>query len=411
MNENDLYRSFQQIDDDILERSEGIAKKNGWVKYAIMATFLGIVIIIGMLTILREHVRYVDENSTYGIICKLQKRYNKKVYQVGEPYIQYTWPEEYRPLYTQCHKVTFNKKNYDTKIYPIDNPTFVASIDEILLGNELGTCVAKRDAGVVLEEGLLVREILGVSSDLMIAVEMEGKYYVFENKLHGTKTLGDMLASYGLPKVVELERFELNDNYFTLNNDDFIWEKLLECSDAKYITSPPNNNSETIRFTVTSESLGMYNAGFVVGADGYVYLNGAFFIGEEAAQEIIHYVKTNSQKAGYEPSNYSLAGTLSKVGEGYIYLSDAALCRNTAKGKSFKISIDDVHIRRYFECGKVRRGQLFIITFSGTINEKTGEVEVGSVCSITTGVSLSKESWLDILKRNLNVVLVSDMEN
>ena len=407
MNENDLYRSFQQIDDDILERSEGTAKRNGWMKYAIMATFLGIVMFTVMFMILRENVKYVEESSTYGIICKLEKRYNKKAYTTGA-HISYTWPEEYRPLYTQCYNVTFNKKIYDTKIYPIDNPVFVASIDESLLGEILGTCVAKKNAGVVLEEGLEVREILGVSSDLMIAVEMEGKYYVFENNLHGTKTLGDMLSSYGLPQVVELNRFELDGKYFTLNDDTFIWETLLEYSDARYVTNPSKSDVETICFTVTSESLGVEHVGLCVSLDGYVQWNGSFFIGEEAAQKIFQYVKENSKEAGYEPSNDSLTGTLSNLGDGYIYLSDAVMCRNTAKGKSFRIAIDDVHIQRYFECGKVQRGDVFTITFSGSIDEKIGEVRVGAVCSITTRVMLQEESWLETLKRRMEVVFIRE---
>ncbi len=186
----------------------------------------------------------------------------------------------------------------------------------------------------------------------------------------------------------------------------------MECSEAKYITNPPKNNSETIYLTVTSESLGMYDGNFVVRADGYVYMKGAFFIGEEAAQKIIDYMKANCQKVGYDSYRYTLVGTLVNVKDGYIWLDDAVLCRNKYKGKTFRINIKDYeHIRRYFECGKIQRGQLFSITFSGTIDEKTGEVEVGPYCSLSTDVQLRSENWLDILKRNLEVVLVDEIKN
>ncbi len=226
--------------------------------------------------------------------------------------------------------MTYNTKSYDTKT----SSYLLALIDKSLLGEVLGTCKAKGNSGVFLEETLSVHEIPGVSSDLMIAVEMEGKYYVFENKSYGTKTLGDMLVSYNLPQVVDLEQFELNDGYFTLNEDDAVWEMLYACSDAKYVTSPPQNASETICFTVSSESLGSYFDKFTVSADGYVKMNGTFFIGEEAAQEIIDYVKENSKKAGYDPHIYTLAGTFLTARDGYIVLDDAALCRNKYKEAS-----------------------------------------------------------------------------
>lgn len=418
MNENDLYRSFQQIDDDILERSEGIAKKsrkNSWIKWAVMAVFLGIVMVTVLVTILRENVVYVEKDSTYGIICKLQKRYNKKVYRnPSEIYIspRIKWPKEYSPLYLDCKEVTFNKKHYDTK-----TSSTLALIDESLLGETLGNGKSKITSGTLLKPEILditlpVREILGVSSDLMIAVEMEGKYYVFENPLYGTKTLGDMLNAYNLSQIVNLERYEWNDEYFILKEDDTVWELLEACSDAKYTSNFPKNDSEIISFTVSSESLGIHLDEFRVRADGYVDMENTFFIGEEAAKEIIDYVKANSQKTGYDPYVYEIAGTFLNVKDGYIWLDDALLCRNKYKGKTFRINLKDfVHIRRYFECGEIQRGQLVIFTFSGTIKEGTGDIMVDSYCNIETFISVDSESWFDILKRNLEVVLVNEVKN
>ena len=171
------------------------------------------------------------------------------------------------------------------------------------------------------------------------------------------------------------------------------------------------NHSETIYFIVESETLGINKTKFSVNADGYAQMNGSFFIGEEAAKEIIDYVKANSKKAGYEPYTYKLAGTLVNVNEEYIWMDDAALCRNKYNGKTFRISIDQTHIRRYFECGVIAKDQLFVLEFTGTINQDTNEIEVGSYCVVYPYADISSRSLLDVWKWKMEVALVDEVKN
>ena len=50
----DLYNAFRAVDDDILERSETAAcgrKKNGWLKWGMMAACFGLIITVAMATL------------------------------------------------------------------------------------------------------------------------------------------------------------------------------------------------------------------------------------------------------------------------------------------------------------------------------------------------------------------------
>lgn len=392
MNENDLYRSFQQIDDDILERSEGITKKNrkNWIILVVVAMSLGLLMMVGILAIYvdiykdeyldgKEKPVYVEENSTYGKICELEKRYNKTATAVS---LKNDLSDKYIPLYEQCVIVEFNDKKYHTQ-----SDVYVARIEESLLGKEIGTCKAKSDYFTYLDEILSVREICHVSSDLMIAVEIEGYHYVFRNKLYRVDTFGEMLECYGLLQVLELNRFELDQEYYTLEEDNTIWEILRTCSDAEFVWGSREKDSETICFEITSENLGIYKNEFSVSADGYVSTNmfiqeGTFYIGEEAANQIISYAKEYSKKSGYEPYIYKLTGTLLEVGEYYVLLSDSVMCKRWNLGKTFRIETDDMRFRRYFESGCIQIGDVFMICFSGELDAETGKIELGSAFEV-----------------------------
>lgn len=407
LNKNDLYRSFQNIDDDILERSEGITKKsrkNIWKKLAAMAVCLGLIILIGIMAIYmdeylenREKPVYVDKNSTYGIIRELEKRYNKTATATDW---KYDLSDEDIPLYEKCVIVEFNNKKYHTQ-----SSSFVARIDESLLGEKIGICKAKSDYYTYMDKTLSVREICNVSPDLMIAVELEGRSYVFRNKLYGVSTLEEMFEVYGLLQVLKLNRFEWDDKYYTLEEDDAIWEMLSACSEAKFVWGSLENKSETICFEATSEALGIYKNEFSVSADGYVSTNmftheGAFFIGEEAAKEIISYAKENSKKAGYEPYIYQLAGKLLEVGDNYILMDDSVMCKKSDDGMTFRIEIDNEWFHRYFESGYIEIGDLIIVKFSGELDAETGEIELGPAFSIRPAKIVAEESdgFLDFIK-------------
>ena len=63
-------------------------------------------------------------------------------------------------------------------------------------------------------------------------------------------------------------------------------------------------------------------------ADGYIRTNifdyaYIFRIGEEAAEDIISYAKKNGVETEAEPYAYTLAGTITDIADGYIYLDDS----------------------------------------------------------------------------------------
>ena len=76
--------------------------------------------------------------------------------------------------------------------------------------------------------------------------------------------------------------------------------------------------------------------------DGYLWTNAfdfanVFEIGEEAANQIIRYVKQNSEQTEAIPYNITLPGIITEVGENYFILDTTPVCVNERDGKTYKI--------------------------------------------------------------------------
>lgn len=138
---------------------------------------------------------------------------------------------------------------------------------------------------------------------------MEDSYYVFKSSEYSPpSTLGELMETVNLSKVVELSRFSEkednpNSNHFVLNNDDYIWEVLTDCKSAVFVEDESwmVGDRDYLSFTITSDSLGAYKAALYVTEDGYLWTNAfdwqyLFNIGEEAAGKIIKYAKENPSK-------------------------------------------------------------------------------------------------------------------
>ena len=87
-----------------------------------------------------------------------------------------------------------------------------------------------------------------------------------------------------------------------LDNDEKIWRILYGCGDAKLddtIDFFERENRRCLAFTATSEALGVYNRVIYISEDGYFATNifdyeYSYFIGKEAAGQIISYVQKHS---------------------------------------------------------------------------------------------------------------------
>ena len=121
--------------------------------------------------------------------------------------------------------------------------------------------------------------------------------------------------------------------------------------------------------------------------DGYLMTNifgygYAYFIGEDAANKIIGYAKSNSSKSSPEPYERTVIGKIIGITDEYILVDDSILCKNPSDGITYKILLNDIRISRYVDRDLIKVGDSVLVTFdgepgsSGTISTATGLSEV-----------------------------------
>ena len=139
--------------------------------------------------------------------------------------------------------------------------------------------------------------------------------------------------------------------YHLLNDDEYIWSVLKDAKAAE-AANPVGwheNRGNFVSFIVTSEAFGVYKKVMYITESGYVWTNAfdgeyLYYIGEDAAGNIIKYAKENSTVAEFEPFNKSIAGKVTEITDDYILVDDSVLCKDPADGITYKIMIDDVKI-------------------------------------------------------------------
>ena len=118
--------------------------------------------------------------------------------------------------------------------------------------------------------------------------------------------------------------------------------------------------------------------------DGYVDTNVfdwayTFYIGEDLAADIISYVQKNAVKVEREPYTYSLVGTLTEIGDGYILVDDSILCADEDDGMVFEVLTTDLRVSRFIDHQAVSTGSIVAVTFTEPVNIEDGNVVSGAV--------------------------------
>ena len=93
MNRKDLYQSLNQIDDDILERSEVVVKRKKkpmWIKWGTMAACLATAIIVGIFIFPGKHT---VQTSVGGVMREY------KAVTLNNQEVAILWPWEYKTVY------------------------------------------------------------------------------------------------------------------------------------------------------------------------------------------------------------------------------------------------------------------------------------------------------------------------
>ena len=318
----------------------------------------------------------------------------KGVISGSEGDIEFPW--EYKLTYEKYYTVKYNGNAYRTR---------ARAINESLLGEVLGTCTAQ---GVdsytdkTYTETFDVRKINGVSEEKMIAVGKDNEYYVyFNDEVKCPATFGELLDAYNLSETLPLVKFSVNEGYkekgyYQITDDEYIWQVLSECRNAEFYAENDKwsrGDRNYLSFTATSEELGVYKKVFYITEDGYVSTNVfnysyVYYIGEDAANKIITHAKNNATEAEREQYEYTIAGTITEIGDGYVLIDDTVLCKDKKDGMVFKVLTDELIIRRYLECTNIKVGDTVAVKFQT-------EIVLGEDNTVSGAISMYKGKVTD----------------
>lgn len=387
-----ISKAFGNIPEDLVSEAvtyKRASKKKSFVKWgAIAACFITMV----MATTLIIPTFNSGNLTTIGGI----DRNYKGTISSTEGDIDFPW--EYELIYEKFSTIQYGGQEYISRN---------RSISEDLLGAFLGSCTATGvdnylDNNNTYTETFEVYKIDGISEEKLVAVGMDGEYYVyFNDNVQYPSTFGELLDDYNLSKTLSLVKFSVNEGYkeqgyYQINDDAYIWQILFECRDAEFYAdtdSWSHSDRNYLSFTATSDALGVYKRVFYITEDGYLSTNVfdysyVYYIGEDATNKIISYVKNNADEAEREQYEYTIAGTIIEISEGYILIDDTVLCKDKNDGMVFKILTEDLQIRRYLECGNFKVGDTVAVKFQN-------EIVLGEDNTVSNALSMYKGEITD----------------
>ena len=368
------------------------AKKVTWYKWAAMvACFVMLVFIcVKVLPVIKSK----EDIDKEGDVSK-----GKYQYYVNEEGFAKEWPWEYMTNGEKYRTVKYNGREYSIKS--------VSAISEDVLKTELGVGEAlgvDLYTGKEYTESFEVYEINGVSSDKFIAAGMAGEYYVYQISEDYTKpaTFGELMRLYSLDENLKFANFTVYEGYeekgyYKVNDDAYIWQILSECEDAALddtVDSFDRSDRDYLSFTATSDALAVYKKVVYISEDGYFATNifdysYIYYIGADAAGEIISYAEENSVATTCEPYELTIAGTLVEVSDDYIVVDDSVLCKNQEDGTVYKIDTSDMRIKRCIDDEIVKVGDVVVVKYKGEISESK---DVSGAYSINKGTLVESEA-------------------
>ena len=380
----ELLDAVGGIDSGYIEAAEhGRSHKWKW-RWVAAAACVGLAVMI--LIPVRTKDR-ADQVSVGGIM----REYKNVMVSGAEEAVE--WPWEYKTLPERYSTVSYAGREYALRSGGIGENAGVFR-EALGTGEGIGyDGYADRE----YRQEVDVWKIDGISPGRMIAVEMDGQFFsAGNNEYVPPATLGDLLDEYSLSRYLTLGSYTVYDNgqnagKYSLSDDGFIWQVLEGCRDARFVEDEGGGriSRDRIGFSVTSDVLGVYKRSFYISKDGYVGTNVfdwayTFFIGEDAASSILSHVRRNGVKAQPEPYVYSLAGTLTEIGDGYILVDDSILCEDESRGIVFRVTATDIRIRRCIEFQKIGVGSVVVVQFTDPVNTADGYT-VDSAVSMTRG--------------------------
>lgn len=399
MNEFIFDDAISCLDSDLIDdhlKKKGInrlpkkSKKFSWIKRSL--AIAACLCLISMTCVVCFNLL---NNDTPETIDYLDRSYKDFSITIDEQNV--VWPWEYKLIYEKWESIDINGVKY------------VGSKNECdasMIGESIGSFAATGYDHTLdydnngYRASFNVFEIKDVSSQRLVAVELEGKYYVYASvKYSMPNTLDDVFKEYGLASTIELSSYskqylDEKKQYFKINDDSYIWDALTKCKDA----TPINDIIEilqwyevernSIDFILNSDALGVENKSFKITDDGYIWSDAfygefIYYIGAETAQDIISYIAKHSIAIDEKAKEKLIIGTIIDITDEHILIEDSLLCKNPEDAITIKIMLEDVRIARYIELDVIGVGDTVQIIYDD-------KIIVDDIYIVDSAVSINK---------------------
>lgn len=374
MKAKDILQAMNDVDTDLVQMPAKSKKWMGWTAAAVAACLTVVLTVL----FFNQPPKAPDVPTTPVQLGGIVRDYaNGFVEQSAYP----MFPWEYKTVWEQYTALDLNGVPYHSRAH---------AISESKLGEDLGQWTVKGYdwyTETQPERTAHVRAITGVDKNRLVAVQLDGQWYVFlYDRDQKPATFGAFMDELNLPQNLPLTHFSTtDDDYYSVESDSNLWAVLSACRDAKLTEdSDYLSKREHISFTATSEELGISNLVFTVTADGFVKTNilnfGCdYFIGQDAARQILDYAHANKQSATWDIT-YWIAGTVTEIGDGYILVDDSVMMENPEDGMVFRISTEDVRIRRWVEWigAGIKVGNFVVVRYNDGVDTENNNNVLGA---------------------------------
>ncbi len=367
MNGQDILKALNDIEPALVEDATAKSrKKRLWLA---SAACLVLLLAAGGLLLLQP---WALHRQDLGGITRLYFDYAYS----STPAILRVFPWEYRTVYEKYPTVQLEGNEYRCRD---------SAISQGLLGAYLGQCEASGfDSDTTYHESFSAYEIRGVDPAFLLAVDMGEGYYVFSRyEVTFPATLGEFLDSLSLSDTFPLSRFSCLPKsralqHYTLSAPGApaeLWELLEACREAPLAEFPYGSALDGICFTAASEALGGDKNTLSVSSNGYLSVNitgrpADYYIGPEKAKDILSLALSGSEATEPVPDYYTVCGTVTEIGDGYLLLDDDAVTLSW-QSMTFRVSTEDLRIRRYLELDGFQEGDLVSVRYTGGIQNGT----------------------------------------
>lgn len=222
-------------------------------------------------------------------------------------------------------------------------------------------------------------------SVVAVCFEEQNEFYRFEceRAYDPPKTLGEFMETRKLSEVLPLTTLYYNSGKsetkqsLSYGDSDAVWKILAQYGDAPFVEKYTYyHNKEDVGFAATSEVLGIRNLSFTINEDGYIVTNIErygyhYFIGVDAAREVIDYVKAHMTDPlpDAQTYTYTIVGTVTEIGDGYIKVDDSIMMKDPRDGLEFTIITERKELSRVVT-HLLRVGSRVMVTYDGFVSKE-----------------------------------------